>query len=134
MNEKETKNILTDRQCQAIPHLLAAKSLEEGCRQAKVAKNTFYSWLQNEAFREELRKQREKIVEGALENLKASMNKASETLVKLLDSQNEGIQHKVAKDIIDYTVNSMEIEDLESRIEALENRIEQPKRHLRRNV
>jgi hypothetical protein len=134
MNEKETKNTLTDRQCQAIPHLLAAKSLEEGCRQAKVAKNTFYSWLQNEAFREELRKQREKIVEGALETLKANMNKATETLVKLLESQNEGIQHKAAKDIIEFTVNTMEIEDLESRIEALENKIEQPKRHLRRNV
>jgi len=117
---------LTDRQHQAIPHLLAARSIEEGCRQAKVSKNTLYAWYREDAFRGELRRQREKIVEGALENLKSNIAKAASTLVGLLDSQNEGIKHRAAKDVIDFAVKSMELEDLERRIEALEDKIERP--------
>jgi len=125
-SREKAKNTLTDRQRQAIPHLLAARSNEEGCRQAKVSKNTLYGWYREDAFRGELRCQREKIVEGALENLKANVSKATEVLLKLLDSQNETIQHKVAKDIIDFSIKSMELEDLERRIEALEMKIERP--------
>jgi len=115
---------LSDKQLRVIPHLLAAPSIEEGCKQAKVGKATVYEWLKNETFRGEIRRQRQEVVTGALETLKANVGKATETLVGLLDSENEGIKHRAAKDVIDFAVKGMELENLERRIEALEDKIE----------
>ena len=115
------KNSITDKQLRVIPFLLEAPSIEEGCKRAKVSKATVYGWLKEEAFREELRKRREEVVRAALETLKANVSKATETLIKLLDSEKEGIRARVAEDIIEFTQKAMEFEDLESRISALEN-------------
>ncbi len=51
------------------------------------------------------------------------MTKATETLVGLLDSQNEGIRHRTAKDIIEFTQRAIENENLEERIENLERKL-----------
>ena len=125
MNEKEAKNTLTDRQFAAIPHLLASKSLEEGCRQAKVARNTVYGWLRDEAFQTELKQQREKIVEAGLETLKAHVSKATEVIVGLLESENESIRHRAARDVIEFVVKTTENESLEERIDVLESRLKE---------
>ena len=119
---------LADKQLRVIPFLLAAPSIEEGCKRAKVSKATVYGWLKEEAFREELKRQRERIVEGALETLKANVTRATETLVKLLDSDKEGIRVRVAEDIIEFTQKVIEFEELERRIGALEERIKQQER------
>lgn len=119
------KEQLSDKQLRVIPHLLAARSIEEACKQAKVGKATVYEWLKNETFRKELRRHREEIVTGALETLKANVGKATETLVGLLDSQNEGIKYRAAKDIIEFTQKALEFEELERRIAAIEDQIEQ---------
>ena len=116
---------LTDKQLRAIPFLLEAPSIEEGCKRAKVSKATVYAWLKEDAFREELRRQREEVVRGALETLKANTAKATETLVKLLDSEKEGIQARAAEDIIEFTQKGLEHEELERRIEALEAKLSQ---------
>ena len=119
------KEILTEKQRRAIPFLLAAPSIEEGCRQARVSKATVYGWLKEEAFREEIRRQREEVVRAALDTLKANTAKATETLVKLLDSEKEGIQARAAEDIIEFTQKAIELEELERRIAAIEKRLDQ---------
>lgn len=116
---------LTSRQLRVIPHLLAAPSIEEGCRDARVNKTTVYAWLKEEAFREELGKRREQVIRESLDTLKANIAKATETLVKLLASEKEGIQARAAEDIIEFTQKAIELEALEKRIEALEERIKQ---------
>lgn len=120
MNGENRNNGLTDRQLRVIPFLLEAPSIEEGCKRAKVSKATVYAWLKEEPFREELRKQREEVVRGALETLKANVGKATEALVKLLDSEKEGIQARAAEDIIEFTQKAVEQEELEKRVAALE--------------
>ena len=119
------KNSITDKQLRVIPFLLEAPSIEEGCKRAKVSKATFYAWLKEDAFREELRRQREEVVRGALETLKANVSKATETLVKLLDSDKEGIRVRVAEDIIEFTQKAIELEELERRIASIEERLDQ---------
>jgi len=111
---------LTDKQRRVIPFLLAAPSIEEGCKRAKVSKATVYAWLKEDAFREKLRRQREEVVRGALETLKANTAKATETLVKLLDSDKEGIQARAAEDVIEFAQRVIEHEELEKRVAALE--------------
>ena len=116
---------LTARQLKAIPHVLAAASIEEGCKRARVSKAAFYLWLAQDGFKEELRRQREELTRTALDTLKAGIAKATETLVKLLDSDKEAIQARAAEDIIEFTQKAIEYEELEKRIDALEDRIKQ---------
>jgi len=124
-NGKET---LTEKQLRAIPFLLAAPSIEEGCKRARVGKATVYGWLKEEAFREELRRQREEVVRGALDRLKAGVNRAVEKLLGLLESEKEAIQARAAEDIIKFVQKAIEFEGLEKRIEALEDRISKQER------
>jgi len=119
---------LTDRQRRVIPYLLAAPSIEEGCRNARVNKTTVYAWLKEEPFREELRRQREEVVRGALDRLKAGVNRAVEKLLGLLESEKEAIQARAAEDIIKFVQKAIEFEGLEKRIEALEDRISKQER------
>ncbi len=116
---------MSDKQRRVIPHLLAAPSIEEGCKRAKVGKATLYEWLKNETFKDEIRRQRQEIVTGALETLKANVSKATEVIVGLLESENESIRHRAARDVIEFVVKTTENESLEARIEALEERLKE---------
>ena len=126
MNGIET---LTTKQIRIIPYLLEAPSIEQGCKRAKVSKATVYGWLKNETFRHELKRQRDAVIERALDSLKANISKATETLVKLLDSDKETIQARAAEDIIEFTQKALEYEDLDKRIRALEGSVTQEKRN-----
>ena len=123
MDGNGVKEQLSDKQLRVIPHLLAAPSIEEGCKSAKVGKATVYEWLKNETFRDELRRHREEIVTGALENLKGNIMRATEVLVGLLESENESIRHRVSKDVVEFVLRSIESENLEKRIENLERKL-----------
>ena len=114
---------LTARQTRVIPYLLGAPSLEEGCKRAGVSKVTVYDWLKQENFRQELKRQRDEMIERALDSLKANIAKATETLVKHLDSKRENISIRAAESIIEFAQKAIEFENLEKRIGALEERI-----------
>jgi hypothetical protein len=122
---------LTDRQLRVIAYLLTSPSTEEACRRAKINKTTVYEWLRNETFREELKRQRDAVIEHALDSLKANISKATQTLVKHLDSKRENISIRAAEDIIEFTEKALEHEELERRIEALEARLIQQGRNYR---
>jgi len=116
---------LSVRQLRVIPYLLGAPSVEEGCKRARVSKAAVYGWLKEDTFRLELKRQRDAVIERALDSLKANISKATETLVKLLDSDKEAIQARAAEDIIEFTQKAIENEELEKRIAALEERLTQ---------
>jgi transcriptional regulator with XRE-family HTH domain len=116
---------LTVKQARVIPYLLASPSIEEGCKRAGVSKAAVYEWLRDETFRHELKRQRDAVIERALDSLKANISKATETLVKLLDSDKEAIQARAAEDIIEFTQKALEHEELERRIQALEAKLAQ---------
>ncbi len=115
------KENLTAKQLRVIPHLLAAPSIEEGCKRARVGKATLYGWLKQEAFRGELGRRRKEIVEVAIETLKANVTKAAQTLVKHMDSEKENISIRAAMSIIQYAQRAIEEEDLMQRIQTLED-------------
>jgi hypothetical protein len=114
---------LTARQMRVIPYLLDAPSIEEGCKRARVSKVTVYAWLKEEIFPQELKRQRDELIERALDSLKANVRLATETLVNLLDSESESIKARAAEDILEFTIKAIEREELEKRIDALEKRL-----------
>ncbi len=116
---------LTDKQRRVIPYLLTSPSTEEACRRARINKTTVYEWLKDEAFRQELKRQRDAVIERGLDSLKANIAKAGETLVKHLDSERENISIRAAESIIEFAQKALEHEELEQRIEALETRLAQ---------
>ncbi len=111
---------ITVKQARLIPYLVASPSIEEACKRARVSKATVYEWLKDEAFRQELKRQRDAVIERALDSLKANIAKATETLVKHLDSKRENISIRAAENIIEFAQKALEHEELEKRIEALE--------------
>jgi len=55
--------------------------------------------------------------------LKANVTKATATLVKLLDSKSESIRARAAEDILEYAQKALKHEELEKRIEVLEEEL-----------
>lgn len=116
---------LTDRQRRVIAYLLASASTEEACRRARINKSTVYEWLKDEPFRQELKCQRDAIIARALDSLGANIAKATETLLKHLDSKHENISVRAAERIIEFAQKALEHEELERRIKVLEARFMQ---------
>ena len=123
MTELDTKEDqgLTSKQLKAVPHLIASKTLKDGCKKAKISRQTLYTWLGDPVFKKELRNKRDIIIEEALEDLKGNVVKASDTLIGLLDkTDSEPLKRYIAKDIIDYVMKARELGELEERLLKVE--------------
>lgn len=111
---------LTNRQIKAIANFLASSSIEETCRKSNISKATFYKWIKNKTFKDYLNQKRDEMIKSALDILKISLEKAVSTLIKLISSNNENIRRLASKDIIEHTLKSIELEDIEQRLEKVE--------------
>ncbi len=113
-------NKLTNRQLLAISHIIASSTLEDARKRARISKGTLYAWLKDEAFKAELKNQRDKVVKEALDRLKMAMTKATKGLIELMDTKRPDLRRWVYKDIIDYALKSIELEDIEERLDKVE--------------
>jgi len=119
-NTKEDQE-LTDKQLKAVPHLIASKTLKEGCKKARISRKTLYQWLRDPTFKQEFRNRRDVIIEEALEDLKGNLTKATDALIDLLDTtDSDPLKRYIAKDIIDYVMKARELGDLEERLVKIE--------------
>ncbi len=119
---EETK--LTTKQATAIPVLLVAPSYEKGCKSARISKTTFYKWMQDDDFVAEFNRQRGEIVEAAFGLLSQNMQKAVSTLVGLLDIGDCRVKRLAANNIISHFHKHKELNDLEERLQRIEEQIE----------
>ena len=62
---------------------------------------------------------------AALELLTTGMTKAITTLLGHLSSQNENISIRAAEGVIEYALRAYEIEEMEQRLSALEERLQE---------
>lgn len=115
---EETK--LSNRQVLAISHILNSPSIEEACKKARISRATFYTWLKDENFKAELKRQRDEVIRNALDRLKSAITKAVEELIKLTDAKREEVRRLACNDIITHTLKSIEIEDIEQRLDKVE--------------
>lgn len=111
---------LTERQRKAIPFLVNSPTVEGGCKGAKISRETYYQWLSDPLFKDELKRHRDQVIEEALNVMKANMTKAVNVLVGLLNTESEFLKRSVANDILGHVLKSKELEDIERRVEALE--------------
>lgn len=111
---------LTNRQLLAMPHIIASFSIEDASQKAKVSRSTLYNWLKEGNFKAELKRQRDEIVRNALDRLKSAITKAVEELIKLTEAQREEVRRLACNDIITHVLKSIEIEDIEQRLDKVE--------------
>ena len=126
-NDKKTK--LTERQLKAIPTIVTSPTYTEACKKAKLNRTTFYEWLKNPEFKAELDRQRDEVAAEAFGVLSQGLTKAVETLVSLLDNKDNRLKRLAAKDIIDFIIRYKEIEDLDKRLVAIEQRLDEQGRN-----
>lgn len=122
---EETK--LNNRQLRLINNFLISSSIEETCKKSNVSKATFYNWLKDENFKTELKRQRDEVVKEALNRLKHATARATEELIKLIDSSRPELRRWVCKDIIEYVLKSIELEEIEERLDKVERIISERK-------
>ena len=114
---------LNNRQKHAIPLVLAARSIEEGCRAAGIAKRTWYNWMGDEALKEAVSLYREQVISDALDRLKSSVAFAVEGLTGLVEAEEKNIRLRACSEVIDYFMKAREIEEMDRRVSALENAV-----------
>jgi hypothetical protein len=118
---EETK--LTTKQAKAIPKLLAAPNNEKGCKSARISKTTFYNWMQDKDFAAEFERQRNRIVEAAFGMIGQNIEKAVGVLVGLLDTGDDRVKRLTANDIIGHFLKHKELDDLDERIQRVEEQL-----------
>ncbi len=114
---------LTHRQLLAITCLLHSSSIEEAAQKGKVSRTTLYKWLRDQDFKEELALRRKEAIKDALDKLRCAIVGATEELVKLTKSSREDIRRLACKDIIEFALKSIELEEIEERLEKVEKAI-----------
>lgn len=101
-NNELNQTNLTAKQLKAIPVILATKTHAEAIRQLRIAKSTFYSWLKDEAFKDELQATRDLILSEAYSRLKSATSLAVDILIQLLKSEAEHIKLRTATEILNF--------------------------------
>jgi hypothetical protein len=116
---------MTESQIEALPALVAHACVSEGCKEAGISRKTYYEWLdRHPAFREELKARRRAIAEAALSGLMSRVEKAIDTLDALLCSDSDAVRRSAARDLLDLTFRLREADDIQARVERLEEMLE----------
>jgi hypothetical protein len=118
-NDVKTRK-LSRQQDLCIQSLLSGKKVMDACKDAKVSRQAYYVWVNDETFLQELDRRRSEVIENSMEKLRSLMTQAVDKLETLLKSDNEEIARKSANSIIEYSLKWGESEDVESRLDEVE--------------
>ena len=116
---------LTPRQRRAIPLILAARSIEIGCRSAGITRQTFYNWHRDETFREEYQRQQNQLFDLAFDTMKRNVQEGADKLAGLLTTDNPQLLRLICRDILDYALKMREMTEVEARLDVLERTVAQ---------
>ena len=114
---------LTPAQEKALPYFLTCKTHKDVSRATGVSTKQIFEWFKQSHFKKELAFQRRLILEGVRNTLIQASQQSVDVLVGLLKSEAENIRLKTAIGILDYTIRLTESLDMEDRVVALEESV-----------
>ncbi len=117
---------LSRSQEKAIAGLLTQPTIKEAAKSAGIGNRTLIGWLKNEpSFIASYRQARREVVRAAIAGIQGAMHEAVEALRDVLNDSDAPASARVsaARVILDSGLRGAELEDLETRIEALEKEI-----------
>ncbi|OGI04484.1 MAG: hypothetical protein A2Y25_06000 [Candidatus Melainabacteria bacterium GWF2_37_15] len=116
---------LTPKQLEVILEFIKIGKVEEACKQAGIAKSTYYEWLKIPEFQAELKQQQEQVYESTVSSMKYLLSKAVETQEQLLNSENERVRLRVSSAIINNAVKIFEMANLNKRLQGIEKHLDE---------
>ena len=124
MTDKPTIEQLSEQQQQAIIALLASGSTDKAARAAGVTPRTVYRWLADPTFELVYRAARREAVQAATAALQRASADAVVTVVAIMRSRTAppAVRLAAARTILELARESLELDDLQARITALEAR------------
>ncbi len=114
---------LTPRQIATLPYLVASPSLSEGARLADIGRATLYRWLRDDAFAEELERQRARAADLARSELQGLMLKSILVLAEALEDPNPAIRLRAARSTLHVGLRALDLKDVNQRLDGLDKAI-----------
>jgi transposase-like protein len=110
------------KQEEAIAALLTSKSVEDAARAIGVNPNTLLRWLEIPEFRNAYHKARREAVQQSVARLQQATGAAAITVLKLMTdpSSPPAVRLRAAECVFDRAMQGIELEDIQARLEALE--------------
>jgi len=111
---------LSDKQCTAISCLLEGNTMQATAEACEIDVRTLRRWLQTEEFVEEYNDARRQQLDRVTAHLQSAAADAADTLMRLLKCGDPLIELRAAKTILQMSQRSVNIADLEKRVDDLE--------------
>lgn len=102
--------------------LLVNPTIKAACEESRIGETTGWRYLNEEKFKERYRKAQRQVVEHAIVRLRADAGDAAKALREIVDDSTAPASARVsaARTILEITFKSVEIYDVEGRMDALE--------------
>ncbi len=117
-------NKMTPQKVKLVAALVFEHDIQTAAMSVGVSRMTAHRWMKEQAFTEELARQRDAVLTASLESVKTSSERAATALTALLDVQDERLRRLVCNDILTRAMKIRELDDFERRLAALEKRIQ----------
>lgn len=125
MNKNSDKKLhLRGKQAKGIEALLTTDTIDQAAKNTGVTRNTMYRWLKEDFFLKELNQAKRQVVQHSILKLQKASQYAVKTLLEICRDKNatDSARVSAAREILNNTLKAIELEDIEERIKALENR------------
>jgi len=118
-------NTLSKRQRLFLPVFLEVKTVSRACEVFGIDRKTFYVWMKQPAFVDELERLQAEQIGAAIAALKMNTTTAAEKLVGLLQSKDESIQLRACTGLLDFYLKAIEAAEIEKRLSEIEKNYQQ---------
>ena len=121
---KDKKIHLTANKIKGIQAILTTDTMEKAAELTGVTRNTLYRWLKDDLFAKELNIAKRQMVKQGILKLQQATRDAVKTLLEICRDKDAPASSRVsaAKEILSNTLNAIELEEIQERLKALEQR------------
>jgi len=125
MTKKRTSEVLSKNQLKAVEALISYDTVADAALAAGLARDTLYRYLKNSVFDGELKKAKRIMVDQAVLSLQRSCKDAAAALADICKDKDSPPSARVsaAREILGQTMKALEVESIEERLKALEDRL-----------
>ena len=125
MIKNDTSSTLSANQLKAIKALVSCDTVAEAAKSCNLGRQTLYRFMRDPLFDSELKKARRVLVNRAILCLQQSSRHAATALAKICRDEDAPPSARVAaaREILNQTMKAIEIEGIEERLQALEDRL-----------
>jgi hypothetical protein len=119
----DNDNSLSERQEQALQAVISHPTLKEAALAVGISETTLWRYMQEEAFNRRLRQARRDAVDHAVIRLQRASSDAVSVLRDLMMKEDAPAAARIsaARTVLDYSFRIVEIDELKTRMEDLEN-------------